>query len=276
VDDADGSEPQAGAFFDVVFDQAGDFFRPEGVQVDDVLDRDFDRLHGLLLSGADPGGARLKAVMTTETLALCGIPLLAYLLGSIPFGLVLTRLFTADDIRRQGSGNIGATNVARVAGAGFGLATLAGDFFKGFVPVYLALRLAPAATGPEALGTAAALLALAGHLFPVYNRFRGGGKGVATAAGGFTALAPFATLAAAGVFLLVFLAGRRVSLASLAAVALLPVAVFASTGSVAVAAGAALAAIFIFLRHHENIRRLRNGTEPAFALRKKPGNSTHP
>jgi glycerol-3-phosphate acyltransferase PlsY len=211
-----------------------------------------------------------------ENLTLLAVPAFSYLLGSIPFGLVLTRLFTAEDIRRQGSGNIGATNVARVAGAGFGLATLLGDFFKGFVPAYLALRLAPAAIPPEAFGAAAALLALAGHLFPLYTRFRGGGKGVATAGGGFAALAPYAVLIAAAVFLIVFALGRRVSAGSLAAVAALPIAAYATTGSAAVAAVASLAAVFIFRRHRENIRRLRNGTEPAFAFRRKPGGSPSP
>src|SRR5512134_3109956 len=117
--------------------------------------------------------------------------LFAYLLGSIPWGLVLTRLFRADDIRRQGSGNIGAANVARVAGAGLGLATLAAGILKGCIPVLLMSKTALAAEeAPMAWATAAALLAFCGHLFPVYTGFRGGGKGVATAAGGFGVIAP--------------------------------------------------------------------------------------
>jgi glycerol-3-phosphate acyltransferase PlsY len=204
-----------------------------------------------------------------ETLALFGIPLLAYLLGSIPFGVVWTRFFSAADVRRSGSGNIGATNVARVAGAGPGLATLACDFLKGFGPVWLADTLAPASGAYGVLAAAAALAAFGGHLYPVYTRFRGGGKGVATAAGGFAALAPLAAAAAAAVFLLVFVLGRRVSAASLAAAAALPFAVYAAGGSVAATAGAFICAGFIFGRHRENIRRLARGTEPVFSLRGK-------
>jgi glycerol-3-phosphate acyltransferase PlsY len=203
-----------------------------------------------------------------EAPAFFGIPLLAYLLGAIPFGVVWTRLFAAADVRRSGSGNIGATNVARVAGLRLGLATLVCDFLKGFGPAWLAGSLAPASGIPgDFLAAAAALSAFGGHLYPVYTRFRGGGKGVATAAGGFTALAPSAALAAALVFLLVFAVGRRVSAASLAGAAVLPFAVYAAGGSAAAALGALICAAFIFGRHRENIRRLVRGTEPVFTLR---------
>ena len=127
---------------------------------------------------------------------ICGLPLLAYLLGSIPWGLLLTRRFTSADIRRRGSGNIGATNVARVAGPAWGLATLGGDFGKGWAPVAVALHLGLPEPVFEPYAVAVALLAGLGHLFPVYTRLRGGGKGVATAAGGFFVLSPSAVLIA--------------------------------------------------------------------------------
>jgi glycerol-3-phosphate acyltransferase PlsY len=201
-----------------------------------------------------------------------GLAVLAYLLGSIPCGLVLTRLFSGIDIRRHGSGNIGATNVARTAGAGLGLATLAGDALKAWAPVHLAFLLFPAGLpGAEMLATVSALLALMGHLFPVYTGFRGGGKGVAAAAGGFAALAPSAVLISAGFFLLILAATRRVSAGSLAAAAALPLAVYAAAGSAAVCSGAVLAAALIFLRHDANIRRLLAGTEPPFRLRGPSG-----
>lgn len=204
--------------------------------------------------------------MISTRFIVFGLPLLAYLLGSIPWGLVLTRLFTAADIRHRGSGNIGATNVARVAGPVWGLATLGGDFCKGWAPVAMAFcsDLPKAAFEPYAVGLA--LLAVLGHLFPIYTRLRGGGKGVATAAGGFFGLCPQAVLIALGVFALALALTRRVSVGSLAAAAALPFAVFGATGSAVYGAGAAIAAVLIFMRHSDNLRRLRDGTEPAFRL----------
>lgn len=208
--------------------------------------------------------------MTSEPLVIIGLPLAAYLLGSIPWGLVLTRLFGVADIRRHGSGNIGATNVARVAGPVLGLATLAADALKGWAPVVLAshLELPPSAAAPYAAGLA--LLAILGHMFPAYTRGRGGGKGVATAAGAFFGLAPPAVLIALGVFGLFAALTRRVSAGSLAAAAVLPIAVFGVTGSAATGAGAVIAAVLIFARHADNIRRLRAGTEPPFGFGRTP------
>jgi len=202
--------------------------------------------------------------MTSTLFTICGLPLLAYLLGSIPWGVVLTRRFTSADIRRRGSGNIGATNVARVAGPAWGLATLGGDFGKGWAPVAVALHLGLPEPVFEPYAVAVALLAVLGHLFPAYTRLRGGGKGVATAAGGFFGLAPSAVLIAAGVFALALALTRRVSAGSLAAAAVLPLAVFGVTGSAVYGGGAAVAAALIFRRHSDNIRRLRDGTEPRF------------
>lgn len=195
-----------------------------------------------------------------ESLPLYAIWATAYLLGSIPWGLVLARAFGNIDIRRQGSGNIGATNVARAAGAGLGLATLIADVLKGALPVCLAQRVDPA----EAAWVAAALLAFLGHLFPVFTGFRGGGKGVATALGGFLVLAPAAAAAGVAVFVAVFAVCRRVSAASLTAVLLLPAAAALMGQPPVVWAGAAGASVLIFWRHAENIRRLLAGTEPVF------------
>jgi len=205
-------------------------------------------------------------MLTAELSCKIGIAVLAYLLGSIPCGLVLTRAFTATDVRRSGSGNIGATNVARVAGHWLGLATLAADVLKGLLPVYLARTLPAPAADLETWATAAALLAFCGHLYPLYTRFRGGGKGVATGLGSFLLLAPGAVMGVLAVFLVVFFIGRRVSAASLAAAAVLPPAVFLTGQAGVVCAGAVIVAVFIFLRHAENIRRLRAGTEPEFRV----------
>jgi glycerol-3-phosphate acyltransferase PlsY len=208
--------------------------------------------------------------MNSHKLITYGLPLLAYLLGSIPWGLVLTRLFAIADIRRHGSGNIGATNVARVAGPALGLATLVADFLKGWAPVVLASYLDLPQAGAEVYAAALALLAVLGHLFPVYTRLRGGGKGVATAAGGFAALAPLAVLIALVVFVLALALTRRVSAGSLAAAAALPPAVLSTTGSAVFCAGAVMAATLIFIRHAGNIRRLLTGREPPFRLGNKP------
>lgn len=207
--------------------------------------------------------------MTVEHPLVYALMAGAYLIGAIPSGVLLTRLFSAADPRRAGSGNIGATNVARVAGPGPGLATLAADILKGALPVWLAVGLAPAPCGSGAFPVAVALLAFFGHLFPVYTGFRRGGKGVATAAGGFVLIAPVAVLSAAAAFAIVSGLSRRVSAGSLAAALVLPFAVHASAGAWAASAGAALASAFIFIRHSGNIRRLIAGTEPVFRLKRK-------
>jgi glycerol-3-phosphate acyltransferase PlsY len=136
--------------------------------------------------------------------------------------------------------------------------------------VALASYLDPPQAGAELYATALALLALLGHLFPAYTRLRGGGKGVATAAGGFAALAPLSVLIALMVFGLVLALSRRISAGSLAAAAALPPAVLGTTGSAVFCAGAAMAATLIFIRHAGNIRRLLAGTEPPFRLGNKP------
>jgi len=210
----------------------------------------------------------LKLYMNTadQPIIIWGaLPLIAYLLGSIPWGVVLTRLFTATDIRQQGSGNIGTTNVSRVAGPTLGLLTFAGDILKGAVPVFLALKLAGQYQGAHDMFLAiVALAAFFGHLFPLFLKFKGGGKGVATAAGCFTVLSPLACLAALAAFSVLLLCSRRVSAGSLAAAAILPIAVWFSTLSWEITAGAAIMSVSIFIRHVDNIRRIVAGTEPKF------------
>lgn len=198
--------------------------------------------------------------MTDHLLLRIALPTLAYLMGAIPCGLLLARRFTRVDLRQEGSGNIGATNVARVGGPALGLATLAADMLKALAPVWAASVWGPSPLDP----VIAAVAAVLGHTFPIYTRFRGGGKGVATTAGGFLWIAPSAVLCATAAFLVAGAISRRASVGSLAAALTLPVAAYAATGSWTAAAGAALAAALIFVRHADNIRRLAAGTEPAF------------
>jgi acyl phosphate:glycerol-3-phosphate acyltransferase len=202
-------------------------------------------------------------------IVLAALTLFAYLLGSIPWGVVLTRLFTSTDIRREGSGNIGATNVGRVAGPALGLLTLAGDVLKGAVPVYLALKLSGHYQSVNDLFAAlVGLAAFGGHLYPVYTRFKSGGKGVATAAGCYAVLAPLACLSALASFVVLVVASRRVSAGSLAAAVVLPIAAWIFTRSWEITGCAAVMTVFIFIRHTDNIKRLLSGTEPSF--RSKP------
>jgi len=190
---------------------------------------------------------------------------LAFLLGSIPSGYLLYRARTGADIRGAGSGNIGATNVLRTAGAGLGVATLALDALKGWLAVALAMRWA----GGEAGVIAAALaLVVLGHLYTPWLRFRGG-KGVAAALGAFLALAPLALAQALVVFALVLAAWRYVSLASMAACVALPLLLLAArpplpTPELGVAAGVA---VLIIVRHRANLARLRQGTEHKLGAR---------
>ena len=194
-----------------------------------------------------------------------GLILLAYLLGSISWGLILTRLFASTDITKAGSGNIGATNVSRVAGPALGLLTLAGDFLKGAVPVYLAVMFAGhSQSSADIVPSIVGLAAFGGHLYPFYTGFKNGGKGVATAAGCFAVLSAPACLSALVVFVVLVVASRRVSAGSLAAALTLPIAAWIFANSWEITACAAVMAVFIFTRHTDNVKRLLNGTEPAF------------
>jgi len=198
----------------------------------------------------------------------------SYLLGSIPFGYILVRIFQGVDVRSIGSGNIGATNVARTGGKGLAIATLLLDAFKGWLPVFLVLTLTVIpASGPEqrnTLATLAALFAVLGHMFPVWLGFKGG-KGVATGLGVFLALAPKAVLIALLLFLAIVVFTRYVSLGSIVAAAAFPVALWwmerDAFPASALAMCAAVALLVIF-RHHQNIERLWAGTESRFGARK--------
>jgi glycerol-3-phosphate acyltransferase PlsY len=197
-----------------------------------------------------------------------GLLILAYLLGSIPWGLIFSRIFSSQDIRLKGSRNIGATNVIREAGTLPGLLTLIGDFLKGAIPVYLALVAFDSAKGSTDIFLAGvALAAFLGHLYPLYLKFRDGGKGVATAAGCFAVVSPSAALVAFGVFIVMLFVVRRVSVGSLAAAATLPAAIWLTTDSVMMLAAACIIAFFIFIRHQDNLKRLAAGKEPRFKLK---------
>ena len=200
-------------------------------------------------------------------LIFIGLLILAYLFGSIPWGVILTRIFTREDIRQRGSGNIGATNVTREAGVLPGILTLIGDILKGLLPVYLALVIFGTADGVgDIYVSAVALAALLGHLYPVYLKFRDGGKGVATAAGSFAAISLPAVLAALILFTVMLYGARRVSVGSLSGAVALPIAIWFTTRSGAMTAAALLTALLLFVRHRENLKRLVAGTEPEFKL----------
>ena len=204
------------------------------------------------------------------------VPAVAYLIGSIPFGYILVRLFKKQDIRATGSGNIGATNVARTA-PGLGIATLVLDALKGFLPVwfigrYILISYNADVTGGAVLISLAALFAVAGHIFPVWLGFRGG-KGVATATGVFLVLCPQAVGLSLLVFLVVLVVTRYVSLASILATACFPLFAYALLRSASwntkpVLLASVVISILIIVKHHENIRRLFNGTENKFGRKK--------
>ena len=202
---------------------------------------------------------------------LLSIPAAAYLLGSIPFGLLLGKMFGAADIRKEGSGNIGATNVARVAGPAAGILTLLLDAAKGAFAVVLAARLSEqSATWMMIAG----LCALIGHCFPIWLGFHGG-KGVATAAGVFLVLCPLAFLGAVILFALVVVYWRFVSLGSISAAAAMPLLVYFfwaphHAPPYVVTFGSLGAALLIVYKHDANIQRLVQGDEPKFSFGKKP------
>ena len=192
---------------------------------------------------------------------------LAYLLGSVPFGYLLVRFVRKEDIRAKGSGNIGATNVARAGSKGLGILTLILDLAKGVAAVLLARHFAPGSLGaPSDLAVGAAVAAVLGHVFPMWLRFRGG-KGVATALGVFLALVPAVALAGVGVFALVAGFTRLVSLASIIAAAAMPLfaMLLVPNRSPALLGGVFFLSLLVIAKHHANIGRLLHGTEPKFS-----------
>jgi len=189
------------------------------------------------------------------------IPILAYLLGSIPFGYILVKFKEGEDIRKHGSGNIGATNVFRKSRM-TGILTLLLDAGKG----YLAVVLAGWMGGNLRWQTAAALCAIIGHVFTVWLRFKGG-KGVATGCGVFLALSPLALLTTLGIFILILLATRYMSAASIGAAAVFPILAYLYGKPAFMLWGAALGAGIIVARHYQNIQRLLSGTERKFVLK---------
>jgi len=182
----------------------------------------------------------------------------AYLLGSVPTGLLLARAFGIN-IRETGSGNIGATNVYRTVGRKIGILTLVGDCLKGLIPVLVAKWLGLPDLWVAAIGLAAFL----GHVYTIFLRFKGG-KGVATALGVFLGAAPLSLLGGLTVFAFVLYRWRYVSAASIAAAAVIPVAVALVTGKLELIAMSCVIAAIVIFRHRENIARLRAGTESKF------------
>jgi acyl phosphate:glycerol-3-phosphate acyltransferase len=198
----------------------------------------------------------------------------AYFLGSIPFGLILAKLFAGSDIRKSGSGNIGATNVARVVGPAAGILTLVLDVAKGAAAVWLAGRFTEQSSTAMTL---AAVVALLGHCFPVWLKFKGG-KGVATALGVFLMLSPLAALSALLIFILVSLAWRYVSLGSVSAAAAMPLLMYflwapGHAPPLVVDFGTLFASALVIFKHDANLQRLVDGTESKFTFGKSKGDA---
>jgi acyl phosphate:glycerol-3-phosphate acyltransferase len=200
------------------------------------------------------------------------IAIVAYLLGSIPFGYLLVRIARGTDVRASGSGNIGATNVARAGGAKLGILTLFLDALKGYIAVFLAERLAKQVFSnldpqqrPFILAgmSLAVLFAMVGHIFPAWLRFRGG-KGVATGLGCFLALAPKAVIVVMAIFTAIVIVSRYVSLGSIVASAAFPIfayLLYRQDASPVMVAATVAASALIILKHRTNIERLIGGTE---------------
>ena len=195
----------------------------------------------------------------------------SYLLGSIPFGYLAGRL-QGIDIRQAGSCNVGATNVVRVLGKGYGYPVFALDCSKGFAAVKISMLMAtgrpPEWNSPEIFGILAAMCSVLGHLYPPWLKFKGG-KGVATSAGALLALTPVATLIGVAIWIIVFWLTRYVSLASLTAAVVLPIVILLVSSpdqnkrKPLVYSSVCVAAVVVW-RHRSNLSRLIRGTEPRF------------
>lgn len=246
-----------------------------------------------ILPGSASLSNRIRQTKTNvQTTAYILIAAVSYLLGSIPFGYLLVRLFTGSDVRGIGSGNIGATNVARTGRKGLAITTLLLDALKGILAVHASMAYAawwiirhqaPGSTSPFAAtsnphavvtivqaGALAALFAVVGHMFPVWLKFKGG-KGVATGLGVFVALAPRAVLIVLVVFVAVVAISRYVSLGSIIAAALFPFAFWltAKHGFSPLTFGCAcIIAMLIVVKHKDNIGRLATKTENRLGSKK--------
>ena len=190
----------------------------------------------------------------------------AYLVGAVPIGWLVARAFGVGDIRRHGSGTIGATNVLRTAGRLPAIVTLLGDVLKGYLAVVLGTTLGG---GDPAVSAAAAVAAVTGNCWSVFLGFRGG-KGVATGLGALLYLAPWATLAAVPVFVVIVASFRYVSLGSLLATVCVPLGALLLGYPRASVVATLLIAVIIVGRHHANIGRLRAGTESRLGQRSQP------
>ncbi len=185
----------------------------------------------------------------------------AYLVGGIPFGYLLVKLKTGQDVRSMGSGNIGATNVLRTTGRAIAITTLLLDIGKGFFAVWFAARLT--SDSPEWM-SAAALAVMAGHAYPVFLKFHGG-KAVASFIGAFLYLTPIPLIASVVLFVIVVAVTRHISMGSIVAAGSLPLAVWLIEHPPGVVLMASIvAAVFIIYRHRENIGRIRAGNESVF------------
>jgi glycerol-3-phosphate acyltransferase PlsY len=188
----------------------------------------------------------------------------SYLIGSIPAAYLAGKLTRGIDLREHGSGNLGATNVYRVLGARIAIVVFLADVLKGAIPVLVFPRMTAAAR-PDLWAVAYAVAAIAGHVRSVFLLWRGGGKGVATAAGAFMSLAPLPSLVALGIFVVVLFAWGYVSLGSLSAATALPIVIALRDGVRSpLFAVSAVVAVFVFWTHRANIGRLRRGEEPRF------------
>ncbi len=186
--------------------------------------------------------------------------LVSYLVGAIPCGVVLTKLAGGEDVRKAGSGNIGATNVYRVAGRKLGAMTFIGDALKGALPIIYAIHLAGMASEQVAMVATATFL---GHLYPVYIGFKGG-KGVATGCGIYLALSPLTAILGLTLFVVLVWRTRDISLASIWAAASLPAINFFVVRDIPLLLASLFLSGMVIFRHRENIKRLISGTESKF------------
>ena len=209
-------------------------------------------------------------------MVILAVSIASYLLGSIPFGYLAGRL-AGIDIRKVGSGNVGATNVVRVLGKQYGYPVFVLDVLKGFGAVKISMLIAPERppewNSPEIFGILAAISSVLGHLYPPWLKFQGG-KGVATSAGALLGLTPVATLIGVAIWIIVFWLTRYVSLASIVAAVALPIVILVvrshdqNNGKPLVYSSACVAVVIIW-RHRSNLSRLIQGTEPRFTRKRE-------